>query len=104
MTEAQMTPQSELTVVETIASFVAAPLYGHIGTSKVLHTNESGLYQTSPSGLGTGLFIRRFFGAVTHIEGPSMLPTVREKGDYVMYEKISVVLKRIKVGDVVICR
>uniref|UniRef100_A0A7S2U3X0 Peptidase S26 domain-containing protein n=2 Tax=Lotharella oceanica TaxID=641309 RepID=A0A7S2U3X0_9EUKA len=33
-----------------------------------------------------------------------MLPTVREKGDYVIYEKISVMLKKIKVGDVVICR
>eukprot|EP00466_Bigelowiella_natans_P000785 jgi/Bigna1/38956/e_gw1.29.71.1 len=48
--------------------------------------------------------MRRFFGAITHVEGPSMIPTLKEKGDYVFYEKVSLLFKRFRVGDVIICR
>ncbi|GAB5372721.1 hypothetical protein AAMO2058_001689200 [Amorphochlora amoebiformis] len=69
-------------VVRTFGDILSAPLYG----------------------FASGLFVRRFLGAVTHVEGPSMIPTLKEKGDYVMYERISVWLRRLRPGDVLICR
>ncbi|VUZ40438.1 unnamed protein product [Hymenolepis diminuta] len=44
-----------------------------------------------------------FIGTIVYCEGISMEPTVRD-GDYMLVERISVYLRRIKKGDIIIAR
>lgn len=53
--------------------------------------------------LGGAILFKDYVGEFAQCAGESMLPTLRNEGDMLFVEKVSIALKTIKRGDVVVC-
>lgn len=69
------------------------------GTTASQATDYAGVFIIAGGGMCTSYCLSEYGFATTHCTGPSMLPTLNEEGDVILYEKLSYRLFGIRGGD-----